>query len=176
MESVLEQRGAASISNESSINPNKVVIEILVKETQRKLCTVSVLESETMAKVKQEILKKNKRVVVKNLFIQEEQCLPRIIKLYNGENEIDGPDTVKLSKLGMSNGTTVSLTVRFVRALAFLSEQEMKDMVQEVESRTQSKYPKELIIQAINMAPECKIDQTLSNLVNNAVRVFESIL
>ena len=26
------------------------------------------------------------------------------------------------------------------------------------------------------MAPECTFDQTLSNLVNNAVRVFESIL
>ena len=49
-------------------------------------------------------------------------------------------------------------------------------MVREVESRTQSRYPKELIIQAINMAPECTIEQTMSNLVNNAVRVFESIL
>ena len=49
-------------------------------------------------------------------------------------------------------------------------------MVREVESRTQSRYPKELIVQAINMAPECTIEQTMSNLVNNAVRVFESIL
>ena len=31
-------------------------------------------------------------------------------------------------------------------------------------------------MQAINMAPECTYDQTLSNLVNNAARVFESIL
>ena len=46
----------------------------------------------------------------------------------------------------------------------------------EIEKKTQSKYPRELIIQAINMAPECTFDQTLSNLVNNAIRVFESIL
>ena len=49
-------------------------------------------------------------------------------------------------------------------------------MVSEVESRTQRRYPRELILQAINMAPDCKLEQTLSNLVNNAVRVFESIL
>ena len=49
-------------------------------------------------------------------------------------------------------------------------------MVREVESRTQSRYPKELIVQAINMAPQCRLEQTISNLVNNAVSVFESIL
>ena len=26
------------------------------------------------------------------------------------------------------------------------------------------------------MAPECKFEQTMSNLLNNAIRVFESIL
>ena len=76
----------------------------------------------------------------------------------------------------MTNGYTYLLTVRFVRALAFLSEQAIRDMVREVESKTQCKYPKELIIQAINMAPQCRLEQTISNLVNNAVSVFESIL
>ena len=71
----------------------------------------------------------------------------------------------------MTNGYTYLLTVRFVRALAFLSEQEIRDMVREVESETQCKYSKELIIQAINMAPQCRLEQTISNLVNNAVRV-----
>ena len=33
-----------------------------------------------------------------------------------------------------------------------------------------------MVVQAINMAPTCTYEQTLSNLVNNAVRVFESIL
>ena len=49
-------------------------------------------------------------------------------------------------------------------------------MITEVENRTQNRYPKELIVQAINMAPECTIGQTMSNLVNNVARVFESIL
>ena len=66
--------------------------------------------------------------------------------------------------------------VRFVRAMAFLSDQECRAMITEVENRTQNRYPKELIVQAINMAPECTLEQTISNLVNNAARVFESIL
>ena len=37
-------------------------------------------------------------------------------------------------------------------------------------------YHKELIRQAINMAPECKLNQVLSNLINNCSKVFESIL
>ena len=49
-------------------------------------------------------------------------------------------------------------------------------MITEIESRTQDRYPRELIVQAINMAPECKLEQTFSNLVNNAARLFESIL
>ena len=49
-------------------------------------------------------------------------------------------------------------------------------MITEVENRTQNRYPRELIVQAINMAPECTLEQTMSNLVNNAARVFESIL
>ena len=49
-------------------------------------------------------------------------------------------------------------------------------MITEVENRTQNRYPRELIVQAINMAPECTLEQTMSNLVNNVARVFESIL
>ena len=92
------------------------------------------------------------------------------------DQEWDGDDTATLKSLEMTNDNSYSMTVRFVRALAFLSEQAIRDMVREVESKTQCKYPKELIIQAINMAPQCRLEQTISNLVNNAVSVFESIL
>ena len=76
----------------------------------------------------------------------------------------------------MENGNEYTITVRFVRALAILSSEQIDNLKKEIEKKTQGKYSDELIMQAINMAPECTFDQTLSNLVNNAVRVFESIL
>ena len=39
-----------------------------------------------------------------------------------------------------------------------IPDDQNNEMVQEVESRTRSIYPRELIIQAINMAPECKLE------------------
>ena len=86
--------------------------------------------------MKEEILRKNKRVVVKNLFIKEEQCTSRIVKLFIKDTEWDGANTTTLKSLEMTNGHRYSMTVRFVRALAFLSELEIRDMVREVESRT----------------------------------------
>lgn len=98
--------------------------------------------------------------------------------MYIGNNKWEGDDSTTLSSLDMNNGNEqpYRVTIRFFRALAFLSQQELGEMVNQVERRTQGKYPYELIIQGINMAPECKIEQTMSNLVNNAVTVFESIL
>ena len=101
---------------------NKIILCIQVKETQRKLCTLCLPETDTLLKVKEEILKKNKRVVVKNLFIKEEQCVVRIIKLFIRDKEWEGQDSATLNSVGMSNGTQHSMTVRFVRALAFKSE------------------------------------------------------
>ena len=79
-------------------------------------------DSATLDKVKAEIIKKNKKVMIKNLFISEKQCLNRIIRLYIGGDEHKGSDSVKLSSLEILNGTVKTLTVRFVRALAILSE------------------------------------------------------
>ena len=76
----------------------------------------------------------------------------------------------------MDNGQVYYLTVRFVRALAFLQTNEINSLIEAVDEKTKNKYPRELTMQAINMAPECTFDQTLSNLVNNAARVFEVIL
>ena len=58
----------------------------------------------------------------------------------------------------MHNGSAHSLTVRFIRALAFLSEQELDDMVTDVDIRTRGMYREELIAQAINMAPQCTLE------------------
>ena len=64
-----------------------------------------------MATVKDEIIRKNKSVILKNLFIKEEQCQSRIIKLFidGGEsNTTDictiGDDTMKLRDLKIQNG------------------------------------------------------------------------
>ena len=90
--------------------------------------------------------------------------------------EFLGVKIYKLSHLGMTNGNEYTFTVRFIRALAVLSEEEVKGLIKEIHKKTGDKYPDELVKQAINMAPECTHDQTLSNLINNASRVFESIL
>ena len=49
-------------------------------------------------------------------------------------------------------------------------------MASMIERNTYGRYDEELIMQAINMAPECTYDQSMSNLLNNAARVFECIL
>lgn len=56
-------------SSRATTSANKVTIDIYVKETQKKLCTVRVLETDTITKVKEEIIRKNKKVIVKNLYI-----------------------------------------------------------------------------------------------------------
>ena len=82
----------------------------------------------------------------------------------------------KLAHLGMMNGENYDLTVRFVRAYGLLSKAKIDAIIAEVTDKTKSKYSPELTMQAINMAPDCTIDQTLSNLYNNVTRVFEAIL
>ena len=61
------------------------------------------------------------------------------------DREFMGANIYKLAHMGMSNGSEYSLTVQFVRALAILSEQEIKDLMKEVRKKTQGKYPDELI-------------------------------
>ena len=98
-------------------------------------------------KVKEYILAKNKGVIVKHLHIKEEQCISRIIKLYIfEEKEWYGEDSTTLESLHMKTGKKYCITIRFVRALAYLSENDIKNMVTEVDSRTQGKYPKEMIV------------------------------
>ena len=58
-----------------------------------------------------------------------------------------------LESLGMKNGSVSKLTIRFVRALAILSEKEIAKIIEDTDKKTQSKYPRELIKQAINLAP-----------------------
>ena len=94
----------------------------MVKETKRKLCTLYLGESTTLAAVKDEIVRKNKSVMIKNLFIKEEQCHSRLIKLLINDHESDRDGAVTLRELKMKDGESHSMTVRFVRALAFLTQ------------------------------------------------------
>ena len=119
-------------------------------------------------------MEENKSLIIKNLFIKKEQCTARLVKIYKDDKEVT--EQLTLEAMGMHRGQHHQLVVRLIRRMAFLSDQDVNDMVAAVDARTQERYPLELILQAINMAPECTFDQTLSNLVNNAVRVFERIL
>ena len=49
-----------------------VTLHIVIKETRRRLCTLFLAETETLSKVREEILRKHKQVIVKNLHIKEE--------------------------------------------------------------------------------------------------------
>ena len=99
-----------------------------------------------------------------------------MIVVFHDDKEMKFNSNKKLKSLSFGNGLIYTLTVRFVRALAILTKPKLQAMVDRVDRKSQGKYPRELIEQAVNMAPECTFDQTLSNLVNNSTRVFESIL
>jgi len=122
-----------------------VILNIIVKETQRKLCTLKLPQHSTLDEVRAKILEKNLNVVKKNLFITEQQCLPRIIMITFNDREFMGAKIYKLAHMGMTNGNEYYLTVQFVRALAILSVEEVKDLMKEVRKKTQGKYPDELI-------------------------------
>ena len=83
---------------------------------------------------------------------------------------------MKLKNLGMKNGNHYNLIVKFVRAFAILTKPRMQNIVDKIDVACRGKYQKEMVVQAINMAPDCNYDQTLSNLVNNSIKVFEAIL
>ena len=58
----------------------------------------------------------------------------------------------------MMNGNDCDLTVRFVRALGFLSKVKIESIIEEIAEKTKSMYPRELTMQAINMAPRCTLE------------------
>ena len=107
-------------SDELAASSN-IKLKIVVKETNRKLCTLWLPETATIASVKEQIIKKNENVIVKNLFIKPEQCHCRIIKLFVDGHEQEGDLTTQLKTLSMKNGNNYSITISFLRALAFLS-------------------------------------------------------
>ena len=90
--------------------------------------------------------------------------------------EFRGLPPTQLRTLGFKNGSEARLCVRFIRALAILTHLQLEDLVARIDRAVHGRYPRELLLQGANMAPECTYDQTLSNVVNNAARVFESIL
>ena len=58
----------------STSHEHVVYINIIVKETQRKLCRVDVSENSSIRWLKESIIDKNKKVMMKNLFINNNQC------------------------------------------------------------------------------------------------------
>ena len=68
----LGQHGSTDRSTVIEHHKDKVTLKIQVKETRRKLCTLYLDENVTLLAVKDEIVRKNKSVIIKNLFIKEE--------------------------------------------------------------------------------------------------------
>ena len=91
--------------------------------------------------------------------------------------ECEGPNMYKLAHMGMMNGGVYTLMVSFKRWRLYLTKPRHTRLIKELDEKLEpGKYPRELIVQAINMAPECTFDQCLSNLVNNAAKVCEAIM
>ena len=127
-----------------------VYINIIVKETQRKLCRVDVSEDTSIRWLKESIIDKNKKVMMKNLFINDNQCRSRIIKVFSQSRTesgslrykeiLNGPNK-KLKNLGFRNGLCYKLTVRFVRALGILTRAKHQHLVDRINRACQGKYP-----------------------------------
>ena len=83
---------------------------------------------------------KNKSVIIKNLYIKEAQCIGRVIKLMIDNKEWKVDENKKLKTLDMRNGCTYELTVSFNRALAFMTEKCIKNMVLKIERSTYGRY------------------------------------
>ena len=140
--------------------PRKDVVRlsIIVKETEKKLCTLFLPQETTLARVRSEIVDKNLEKIKTNLFVSEQQCRPRLVVIWHRGEECEDPDIKKLAHLEMLNGNDCDLTVRFVRALGFLSKAKIESIIEEIAVKTKGMYPRELTMQAINMAPRCTLD------------------
>ena len=91
--------------------------------------------------------------------------------------DCEGPNMYKLAHMGMMNGEVYTLMVSFKRWRLYLTKPKHARLIKELDEKLEpGKYPREMLVQAINMAPECTLDQSLSNLTTNAARVFEAIL
>lgn len=83
-------------------------------------------------------------------------CLTRIIRFYQRDGkEIKYNPQSKLRENDFVNGTTHTMIIKFIRALCFHTEEEYELLIRDIENHTNYKYPREIIIQAMNMAPEC---------------------
>ena len=76
----------------------------------------------------------------------------------------------------MTNGREESLHVRLVRGLAVLTKKKYEALITEVNERTDSRFPRELVEGAIEMAPLCTFKEVLCNLEDHITLVFERIL
>ena len=73
---------------------------------------------------------------MKNLYIKREQCVTRCINAFKDGEEIQGRPT--LQAMGMKSGEKHQLIVRFVRALAILTHQDLNYLIDQTDQRTGS--------------------------------------
>ena len=70
----------------------------------RKLCTIHTEETATLAFVKDEIVRKNESIMIKNLFIKPEQCSSQLIKILINDCDREVHDSTTLKERQMTNG------------------------------------------------------------------------
>ncbi len=68
------------------------------------------------------------------------------------------------------------MTISFVRAYAYHDRAQVKQLLYSLDCKTQGHYPKDLMLQALNMGPSCTYDEALTNLYKHTATVFEAIL
>ena len=166
--------GSGSQGEQTDPHPFKVTLNVIVKERLRQLCTIKFDETQTIGQVKDAIVRKNKKILIKNLFVRDEQVKGRIVRVVDLDKEFT--DRTRLITLGMHEGKQYKIHVSFSRALAFMNQSQLDALVTQINNRTNYIYENELVIQAINMGQNCTFNEALSNLVNFPSRVFESIL
>ena len=98
-------------------------------------------------------------MIADSLSITVKQCKPTlVVLLYRNYitgiyEECEGPNHYKLAHMGMINSRTYSLKVRFERSYAFLTKSKRERIIKNINEVLLNKYPRELIVQSLNMAP-----------------------
>ena len=146
-----------------------VLIDIIVRETGRKLCTLQLLETATLWALKSAIIEKRKGTIAKALQITARRCTKDLIDvIIDGKVEERGPRQ-QIRNFGiLGSRYRKAVNASFVRAYAFHDRAQVRQLLYSLDCKTQGKFPDELMLMALNMGPSCTYDEALRNLYNHA--------
>ena len=147
-----------------------------MRENGKTLCTLDMKATATIGALKSAIIEKRKDAIAKGLHLITGLCIPRIVQVIIDGKVEERSGRTQIRNL-ISDGTSrKSVTITFVRAYAFNSKAEVKQLIYSLDSKTQGQYPEEMMMTALNMAMRCSYDEALTNLYHHTARVFEAII